>query len=88
MLDPTISYISIGCYFGGIEIIVPPGVNVVSKAISIFGGIENKNPGILDPNAPTVVVSGLVIFGGATIKVKPVKKKTSMRDVLSFFSKK
>ena len=29
--------------FGGVDLIVPSGVNVVVKSNSVFGGVENKN---------------------------------------------
>ncbi len=87
-LGPEIKYISIGCCFGGVDIIVPPGVNVVSNAMSVFGGIDNRSSGEIGPDSPTIIIDGLVVFGGVTIKVKSIGKKTKIKDFLPFFGKK
>lgn len=58
--------ISFSAVFGGIDIIVPPGVNVKVSSFSLFGGVSNKIP---HTNAsPTIYVSGLCLFGGVDIK--------------------
>jgi hypothetical protein len=63
------------CLFGGAKLYVPEGVRVVSKAICLFGGIDNRAPGTTDPNAPTVVLEGLILFGGVNIRLKKSFKK-------------
>ena len=78
-LAPNETKISIMCIFGGVDIVVPPGVNVISNGISIFGGIGNKSSGEMRPNTPTVIVNGFVLFGGMDIKVKTIKKKKSLK---------
>ncbi len=52
--------------FGGIDILVPKGVNIKVNSTSIFGGVDNK----IKPSngAPTIYVSGLCMFGGVDIK--------------------
>jgi hypothetical protein len=40
------------------------------RAFSIFGGMDNKAPNTVDPNAPRLVIEGLVIFGGGDVKLK------------------
>ena len=52
--------------FGGIDILVPSGVNVKVRSNSIFGGVSNKTA--IYPDAPTIYVSGLSMFGGVEIK--------------------
>jgi predicted membrane protein len=54
--------------FGGIELIFPPGVEVVSRSTPLFGGVENKRQSPPDNNAPTVTIRALSLFGGVTIK--------------------
>ena len=61
--DCAISYTAV---FGGIDIIVPEGVNVKVNSTSIFGGASNKTS--KTPNAPTLYVSGLCMFGGVDVK--------------------
>jgi predicted membrane protein len=63
--------IDILAVFGGTTIIVPSNWNVVMNVTSIFGGFSNK--GIKDPNAQvdlskTLIVKGLVVFGGGELK--------------------
>lgn len=66
------------CLFGGAKLFVPEGVRAISKAVCIFGGINNRAPGATDPNAPTLVIEGLVLFGGVDIKLKKSFKKRYM----------
>jgi hypothetical protein len=66
------------CLFGGAKLYVPEGVRAISKAICIFGGVNNRAPGATDPNAPTLVVEGLILFGGVDIKLKKSFKKRYM----------
>ena len=66
------------CLFGGAKLYVPEGVRAISKAVCIFGGIDNRAPGATDPNAPTLVIEGLVLFGGVDIRLKKSFKKRYM----------
>ncbi len=64
------------CLFGGDNIYIPEGINVVSKVFCIFGGVDNTAPSITNRQAPTLVIEGLVLFGGIDIKIKrSVKEK-------------
>jgi hypothetical protein len=61
--------------FGGVHLRVREGVRTISKAVCIFGGVDNRGPSTTDPNAPTIVLQGLVLFGGADIKIKKTAKE-------------
>ena len=61
--------------FSGDNIYIPEGVNVISKAFCIFGGIDNKAGSFAVPNAPTIIVEGFAIFSGVDIKVKQTIKE-------------
>lgn len=52
--------------FGGIDILVPAGVNVKVDSIGIFGGTSNKTA--VYQNAPTLYVNSTCMFGGVEIK--------------------
>lgn len=55
--------------FGGIEIVVPQGWNVIIKGIPLFGGWENKTLSKgNDQDAPTLKLNCLVMFGGLEVK--------------------
>jgi predicted membrane protein len=58
--------IQVSAIFGGIDILVPPGVNVRGNTVSIFGGMSNNTAA--QPDAPTVYISGVCMFGGVEIK--------------------
>jgi hypothetical protein len=60
---------------GGIEIVVPPGVDVQVRGVGIMGAFDQRygsgaasEP--VDPAAPRVVVTGLAFWGGVEIKRK------------------
>jgi Domain of unknown function (DUF1707)/Cell wall-active antibiotics response 4TMS YvqF len=60
--------------FGGIEVIVPEGVEVDLTGLALFGAKETRGkPGTLRPGAPLVRVNALVLFGGTTVRVKAPK---------------
>lgn len=57
--------------FGGVDVIVPEGVEVDLTGLALFGAKETKGkPGTLRPGAPLVRVNALVLFGGAAVKVQ------------------
>lgn len=66
------------CFCGGENIYVPPGTQVVTSAICLFGGVDSKMEYIPDHKGPTVIVEGFVLFGGITVKAKSNFKKMFM----------
>jgi hypothetical protein len=55
--------------FGGVEVTVPQGWNVVTRGLPLFGGIENTTAKDSVPaDAPTLAVNATVLFGGLEIK--------------------
>jgi hypothetical protein len=71
--DTTV--ITVFCLFGGVNIRVPEGMRTVSKALAVFGGIDNRGSMSSDPKAPLLVVEGIVLFGGIDIRVKKTPKE-------------
>jgi hypothetical protein len=69
------TYITVFCLFGGVNIRVRDGMRTVSKALCIFGGVDNRGGTASDPNAPLLVVEGLCMFGGVDIRVKKTPKQ-------------
>ncbi|MCR9259482.1 MAG: DUF1707 domain-containing protein [Pseudomonadaceae bacterium] len=61
--------------FGGASIYVREDNHTVSRIISIFGGTDNSAPSSRSGDAPVVIVEGLVLFGGTTIKIKRTIKE-------------
>ena len=62
--------ISCLCLFGGVDIVVPPGMRLQVRGIGVFGGFDRTSNEVDDPYAPTVVVEGLALFGGVSVRVK------------------
>lgn len=58
--------IQVSAIFGGVDILVPAGINVKVNSTSIFGGMSNKTAAKQD--GPTLYVSGVCMFGGVDIK--------------------
>lgn len=60
--------ISATAVFGGIDILLPDGVNVKINSTSIFGGMSDKKHANSKDNNVTVYVNGTCLFGGVDIK--------------------
>lgn len=59
--------IKIYAVFGGVDVLVPEGVNVKIASNSLFGGVSNKTSSHAK-EAPTVYINATCLFGGADIK--------------------
>ncbi|MFD7813210.1 DUF1707 domain-containing protein [Streptomyces sp. NPDC059785] len=56
---------------GGMNVIVPPGVEVVVRGIGVMGGFDHSEEGVPgDPGAPRVVVTGFAFWGGVGVERK------------------
>ncbi|MFF4958491.1 DUF1707 SHOCT-like domain-containing protein [Streptomyces sp. NPDC001222] len=63
--------IEINCVaiMGGMNVIVPPGVEVVVRGIGIMGGFDHREEGTPgDPGAPRVIVTGFAFWGGVGVE--------------------
>ena len=60
--------IEIHTFCGGVELIVPPTVNVVVKSRSFIGGVGNHTAHTADSKAPTIHIVAGNFFGGVDIK--------------------
>ncbi len=60
--------ISVSAFMGGIELVLPENVAVVSHVTPLLGGCEIKYPSSRDPSAPKVIINGAVSLGGVTVK--------------------
>jgi hypothetical protein len=59
--------IDVLAFWGGIEIRVPRGWNVINRVTGILGGFEDKSGGA-PPGAPQLVIRGAAIMGGVEVK--------------------
>jgi hypothetical protein len=62
--------------FGGLDIKVTEGIEVRDQTSGIFGGTDVSNIGDPAPGAPTLVIKGVSLFGGVSVRgPKPSKRR-------------
>lgn len=68
-LAEGVNVLDVTCLFGGVEIIVPSDWNIRMEMMHVLGGTSDKNAKVIitDKNK-TLVIKGLVMFGGTEIK--------------------
>ncbi|HEU4631251.1 MAG TPA: DUF1707 domain-containing protein [Gemmatimonadaceae bacterium] len=71
-LQPGVTEIEARIVFGELTVIVPPGVRVESEGNAVFGSFDHSAPAweALPPDAPTVRIRGLAVFGATKVKVR------------------
>jgi hypothetical protein len=80
--DFSAGEVEINCVavMGGIQITVPPGVEVVVRGIGIMGGFDHREAGVPgDPGAPRVIVTGVAFWGGVGIERKKLRASKAER---------
>jgi len=60
--------INVTAAFGGIDIVMPDDVIVISHVVPMLGGVDLKYASSKDPNARRIIVNGNAAFGGVTLK--------------------
>ncbi len=75
VLPPGVTDVDFLCLMGGLDIIVPEGINVEVKGSPIMGGIDKKVSDEHYPGRPTLRIQGLAVMGGVDIKYPKRKKR-------------
>lgn len=72
-LDPDGAQIETFAAFGGVDVIVPRGWRVTVSGMPLFGAFEDNvdKSAPIEPGAPMLRVSGVVLFGGVEVKHQP-----------------
>lgn len=72
IFPPGVTEIQVFTMWGGVEIIVPPGMNVESQGIALMGGFEYMADSSIhpDPHAPTLRVTGIALMAGVEVAVR------------------
>lgn len=65
---PGVTEINLFCVMGGIDIKIPPGVNIENHCIAILGGVDDKSEYSEAPHNPTLKITGIVVMGSLEIK--------------------
>lgn len=74
---PGTTELDIFCIMGGVEMVVPEGVNVEMSGVPIMGGFEDRVGRGGYEDGPTLKIRGVAIMGG--VEVRPPKRK-KLRD--------
>ena len=70
--------ITVFAFWGGLNVIVPPGVDVRMEGAGIMGGFDGPSGGELAPGAPVLRVRGVAIMGGVSVHRKQPKEPKSI----------
>ncbi len=72
MMAPGVTELQVFALWGGVEIIVPPELNVESHGFALLGGFEHAGNEVesTDPDAPTLRIVGVACMGGVEITVR------------------
>ncbi|MCH0563779.1 DUF1707 domain-containing protein [Streptomyces sp. MUM 2J] len=67
---------------GGLQVVVPPGVEVVVRGVGVMGGFDQRETGVPgEPGAPRVVVTGFAFWGGVGVERKlPRSEKRRLKE--------
>lgn len=71
VLGKGVTEINCFAFWGGVEITVPPGVEVQAHGFALMGGFDQdaELPTPSEPDAPTIRVNGFALMGAVEIKV-------------------
>ena len=64
---PVIEISGFWC-FGGLDLKVPEGIEVLDQTAGIFGGTDIRDIGEPAPGAPRLVIKGVALFGGVSVR--------------------
>lgn len=67
----TSPHLVVVAVLGGIEVLVPEGVQVDFGGFAFLGGREDKTSTHTKPDAPVVRVDGWAFLGGVTVRTRP-----------------
>ncbi|MDX1494095.1 MAG: DUF1707 domain-containing protein [Longimicrobiales bacterium] len=72
VFGPGVTEVHVWAMWGGVDIIVPPGINVESRGIALLGGFDHAadTPTSGDPGQPTLRITGLAVMAGVDISVR------------------
>jgi hypothetical protein len=71
-LPPGVTEVKVFAMWGGVEIVVPPDIQVECSGLGIMGGFEHleTTPSSASPDAPIIHVTGVAIMGGVEVSVR------------------
>lgn len=72
VFSPGVTEVHVYALWGGVDIIVPPGINVESRGIALLGGFDHSADSVYssDPNQPTLRITGVALMAGVDVSVR------------------
>lgn len=71
MLPPGVTEVNAFCFMGGLEVIVPPDLNIDMGGFAIMGGFAHEEGLANGPaDAPLLRINGFVLMGGVDLQVR------------------
>lgn len=71
VFGPGVTEVHVYAMCGGVDIIVPPGINIESRGIALLGGFDHSADSIAgDPNQPTLRITGVALMAGVDVSVR------------------
>lgn len=72
VMPPGVTELQIYTMWGGVDVIVPPGMHVESHGLAIMGGFEHAADEAVapDPRRPTLRITGIALMAGVDISVR------------------
>jgi hypothetical protein len=64
------AHLTVHALFGGVAIRVPPGCRIGSSMHAVMGGVDASGSESDSPDAPTLTLDGLAVFGGIAVGSK------------------
>jgi len=70
VLQPGVTTVYLFAKWGGIEVAVPPGLDVDVSGFAIMGGLEriSQESGSTDPRRPRLQIHALAVMGGIEVR--------------------
>ena len=74
VMPPGVTELKVFALWGGVEVIVPPGMNVECHGVGVMGGFDHAPKGAepRGPTAPTLRITGVALMGGVDVTVRHV----------------
>lgn len=72
VFGPGVTEVQVWAMWGGVDIIVPPGLDVESRGIALLGGFDHSadTPSSGDPSQPTLRITGVALMAGVDVSVR------------------
>lgn len=69
------AYLDTFTWWGGVDVYVPEGWEVVFQGVPIIGGFDDKTRQVLGEDPPQLIITGYAIMGGVEVRNAPAKEE-------------